>query len=284
MRFYHILSIVTVIAISCNTLPTDNAELQDLAEADQMDRRTHHKNISVNDRSRLSRVKEIIAADSLKTSNDYFNAAIILQHSENLNDFPIATELARKSVKMNSDNPDAKRLIAQSTDRYLTNQNKPQIYGTQRHTFGEMEYLFPIDLDAATDEERNELEVRTIPELLALFNKKHGKQLTNIEDYYFTDSLMRVYYPEVRAEMIGLFDDLIAQVNYPEDARKNNISGKVRVEYTIEIDGSVTNAMVVDGLGYGCDEEALRVIKLAKYKNLMGVPIERRTPIPFGLE
>ena len=52
------------------------------------------------------------------------------------------------------------------------------------------------------------------------------------------------------------------KINYPTLAQNSNISGRVSVEFVIEKDGSVSNVKTVKGIGFGCDEEAERVIKL----------------------
>ncbi|PJJ54473.1 TonB family protein [Hymenobacter chitinivorans DSM 11115] len=51
-------------------------------------------------------------------------------------------------------------------------------------------------------------------------------------------------------------------VRYPAEALRSQIMGDVRVAFTIDKDGNASNYRVVQGLGYGCDEEALRVVKL----------------------
>jgi protein TonB len=51
-------------------------------------------------------------------------------------------------------------------------------------------------------------------------------------------------------------------INYPKEAIKNKISGTVYVQFIIEKDGSISDIQVVRGIGGGCDEEAVRVIKL----------------------
>ena len=51
-------------------------------------------------------------------------------------------------------------------------------------------------------------------------------------------------------------------VVYPKEAIDAGIEGKVFVEFYIEKDGTVSNAKVLQGIGYGCDEEALRVVGL----------------------
>ena len=52
---------------------------------------------------------------------------------------------------------------------------------------------------------------------------------------------------------------------YPEAARTNKIEGRVRVRYKIDYLGNVVEAKVIAGIGYGCDEEAMRIVKLLKF-------------------
>jgi len=51
-------------------------------------------------------------------------------------------------------------------------------------------------------------------------------------------------------------------IKYPEQAKKNGVQGKVFVTFVVETDGSISNVKVLRGIGGGCDEEAVRVIKL----------------------
>jgi TonB family protein len=55
-------------------------------------------------------------------------------------------------------------------------------------------------------------------------------------------------------------------LRYPKEAWENKISGVVRLKYTIDGKGRVTHTQVIHSLGYGCDEEASRVVKLLKYE------------------
>ena len=48
---------------------------------------------------------------------------------------------------------------------------------------------------------------------------------------------------------------------YPEEARANNITGKVVVEFTVGTDGRPKDITVIRALGYNCDEEAVRLIE-----------------------
>ena len=55
---------------------------------------------------------------------------------------------------------------------------------------------------------------------------------------------------------------LVNNMTYPETARENGIQGTVYITFVIEIDGSVSNVKILRGIGSGCDEEVIRVIKL----------------------
>lgn len=47
----------------------------------------------------------------------------------------------------------------------------------------------------------------------------------------------------------------------PKEAQSRNISGTVKLKFTISATGNITNIEVKKSLGYGCDEEAIRLIK-----------------------
>jgi TonB family protein len=50
-------------------------------------------------------------------------------------------------------------------------------------------------------------------------------------------------------------------VHYPALAKKHNITGTVEVDFSVDEQGKLTNIHVYKPLGYGCDKEALRVVK-----------------------
>ncbi|MBL7824463.1 MAG: TonB family protein [Saprospiraceae bacterium] len=56
------------------------------------------------------------------------------------------------------------------------------------------------------------------------------------------------------------------QLKYPDEAIKNQIEGTVVVRIEINYLGEVVNAHIISGLGHGCDQEAVRVVKLLKFK------------------
>ena len=60
-------------------------------------------------------------------------------------------------------------------------------------------------------------------------------------------------------DALGKF--LRENMKYPEQARKDGVSGHVYVEFIIEKDGSISDAKVAKGIGAGCDAEAIRIIE-----------------------
>ena len=73
-------------------------------------------------------------------------------------------------------------------------------------------------------------------------------------------------------------------IKYPQEAKDKNISGRVFIGFVIEKDGSVSNVKVVRGIGGGCDEEAVRVIKeMPKWKPGMqkGKPVRVNYMMPI---
>ena len=68
--------------------------------------------------------------------------------------------------------------------------------------------------------------------------------------------------PAFRGGQQKLFEFLGNNLVYPKEAKEAGIEGVVFVEFYIEKDGTVCDAKVLRGIGYGCDEEALRVIGL----------------------
>lgn len=54
-------------------------------------------------------------------------------------------------------------------------------------------------------------------------------------------------------------------MKYPEEALKNKIEGSVYCRYNLNYKGKVTSVKILTGLGYGCDEEAKRLIKSLEF-------------------
>lgn len=89
-------------------------------------------------------------------------------------------------------------------------------------------------------------------------------------------------------ELIGGLAGLQQKVRYPEMARKAGIEGRVIIQFIVNEDGNVEDPRVVRGIGGGCDEEALRAVKQARFKpgRQRGNPVrvQYSLPIVFKLQ
>ena len=87
----------------------------------------------------------------------------------------------------------------------------------------------------------------------------------------------------------AMMDFVSKNVVYPKEAQEKGISGRVFVSFIVEKDGSVSNVDVKRGIGGGCDDEAVRVIKaMPKWKpgkqDGKPVRVSYMMPITFKLQ
>lgn len=59
----------------------------------------------------------------------------------------------------------------------------------------------------------------------------------------------------------GIIKYLSSNLQYPEEAKRLKIEGQVQVDFIVTKDGDVKDIKVIKGIGGGCDEEAVRLIK-----------------------
>ena len=149
----------------------DNPELTRLMDEDQADRlpptgrAIDWKVVGPRDDARLKRVKELYSQNQLHTGNDYFNAALILQHSSLSEDYLLAHELCVVAI---SKKQGIESLAAASEDRFLMNIGRPQRFGTQYKSDGPNQpyRLYKVD-PGVTDELRRIMMVPSLAEAKA---------------------------------------------------------------------------------------------------------------------
>jgi Ca-activated chloride channel family protein len=96
--------------------------------------------------------------------------------------------------------------------------------------------------------------------------------------------------PEFIGGKTGLEAFITASLIYPQLAKENGISGTVYLSFTVDKKGNVSDIKVIRGIGGGCDEEAIRIIKLTSGKwtpgTLKGKPskIVLNIPVNFTLK
>lgn len=88
-------------------------------------------------------------------------------------------------------------------------------------------------------------------------------------------------YPGGQQEMLTFVS---SNIIYPVDAYLNIIEGRVFIEFIVDTAGHAKNIKVIRGIGYGCDEEAARVISIMPAWNpgeQRGKPVNVKFSLPI---
>ncbi|NUN10487.1 MAG: energy transducer TonB [Ignavibacteriaceae bacterium] len=88
-------------------------------------------------------------------------------------------------------------------------------------------------------------------------------------------------FPGGPEEMFRFFS---ANIQYPEIAKRAGVEGKIFVSFVVTRGGVIRDVAVVKGIGAGCDEEAVRVVKTMPSWNpgkQNGNPVSVRVSIPI---
>lgn len=78
---------------------------------------------------------------------------------------------------------------------------------------------------------------------------------------YVEDEIRTVIRPRPDEGRRSLKRYIRENLNYPDEAREKGIEGTVVVDFFVETNGELTDFQIVRGIGSGCDEEAVRLIK-----------------------
>ena len=106
-----------------------------------------------------------------------------------------------------------------------------------------------------------------------------GDKPENDSIYQIVDEMPQ--YPGGEAAMMKFVSE---NVKYPQEAKDKDIAGRVFVSFVVEKDGSVSTVKVMRGIGGGCDEEVVRVVKaMPKWKPGIkdGKPVRVSYMMPF---
>lgn len=107
-----------------------------------------------------------------------------------------------------------------------------------------------------------------------------------------TDDTLLYGHVDIDAEFPGGMEELVMfvcmNIEYPEQAHKANIEGKVYVRFSVEKDGSVSNIRILRDIGYGCGDAVVKMLKsMPRWKPARvdgkNVRVEFDLPIAFIL-
>lgn len=112
------------------------------------------------DKIRKERVIKIMSKVQDLNADEYYAAAMIMQHGSSADDAKNAMHYATKAIEIDQNHEKAKWLKCASEDRYLQRIGKAQIWGTQlsrkKHPTADYEILYPANFDRTqkTDKQR----------------------------------------------------------------------------------------------------------------------------------
>lgn len=113
-----------------------------------------------------------------------------------------------------------------------------------------------------------------------IFNQDELAQTTNeavaVEEVVVETKVEVIEVPEEKKEVFTIVEEmpsfpggeaernkfLAENIQYPQQATENGIQGTVYVSFVVDSKGNVTDVKILRGIGGGCDEEALRVVKM----------------------
>ncbi len=130
-----------------------------------------------------------------------------------------------------------------------------------------------VDFDLEVSEETMVADVVYEVDFSDLEEEEADYIFTIVEQQPHPDGGMAAFYKFIGIELV-----------YPSQARRMGVEGKVFIQFVIDKDGSVTNPSLLKGIGAGCDEEAIRVMKKAPRwipGKQRGKPVKVRMIIPI---
>ena len=117
-----------------------------------------------------------------------------------------------------------------------------------------------------------------IPEYIPVERPADEENIQEKEIFYIVEEQ-----PEFPGGDVARITYFANNIRYPAAARERGIQGIVYVGFVVEPDGSVSQVEVLRGIGGGCDEEALRVVKnmpLWKPGKQRNIPVRVRFTLP----
>lgn len=112
---------------------------------------------------------------------------------------------------------------------------------------------------------------------------KETKKPEKEEDFIVVEQM-----PEFENGVKAMYEFLGKNIVYPAVARENGIEGTVYVGFVVSKDGTIRDVQIKRGIGGGCNEEAVRVVKMmpkwkAGKQNGKAVNVAFTIPVKFKL-
>ncbi|SDY88786.1 TonB family protein [Hymenobacter psychrophilus] len=224
--------------------------------------------------------------DSLLAIHGYPGRSLVGEYQKNVAFFVVQHNPDEKYRPMLMAAADKQELswsaLALLIDRLNGEAGQPQVYGSQLGAVVNGHYtLLPIEDEPNVNVRRTKVGLEPLEEYLHRY-----KLAYQVPTATLNPNPAELYTPLLTArpsgvELIGSYEALRARLQYPAAAAARQVQGNVTLELVVDKAGFPQHIAVVKGLGYGCDEEAVRVMQTARYQNLAGQDHAIRVSLPF---
>lgn len=110
-------------------------------------------------------------------------------------------------------------------------------------------------------EEKIEEEVKIIEKVAIKKEEKKDIQKKKVKKEVVEEIVIADTDPQPVGGYAAFYQYVRKNLYYPEEAKEKGIQGQVQVRFQVLKDGSIGKAKILKGIGGGCDQEALRVIR-----------------------
>jgi periplasmic protein TonB len=218
--------------------------------------------------------KKTVRADLTRMSFLFFNIGLVVSLSLTIVAFTYKSE----DTSTQSDLSNNQAQVEETLDVPVTEQlpppppkiEQPSIVEVKNNV--EVEEELNVDMDAELD----------------LSESKEEVQAVAIEEEEEDPNTIFTIVEESAMPVGGInaFNEYVSRnIIYPTQAKRMGIEGKVFVEFVIEKDGSITDVKTIKGIGGGCDEEAVRILRKAPKWNpgkQRGKAVRQKMVVPLN--
>ncbi len=142
-------------------------------------------------------------------------------------------------------------------------------------------------INALTSDARSLLRLGTVLTIVLLFGAVQAQPTAALMDPEADSSAAPATVVEQMPQLIGGMASVQEAIEYPKKARDARLEGTVYVKFIVDENGQVQNPEIVKGLGFGLDQEVLRVVSdLEFHPGRQGrnpVPVLFYLPVTFDL-
>ena len=93
--------------------------------------------------------------------------------------------------------------------------------------------------------------------------------------------------PQAEGGITAFYNQIGNEITYPADALQKRVEGRVYVGFVVEKNGSLSDVKAINGIGAGCDEQAVRAVQNAspfKPASQRGKPVRVKMVLPIAFE